>query len=515
MRVSTITAVLLALIMFRESFYPQPIVVLGSEKTESDDPVANAQRLDELREGLRSKDKYDRARAAKWAGSMGEAAAPVVADLIALHEDSRDVFMGSDSEGRERRTTPRRQAIDALIAIGKPAVPQVLAALQSEDSRTFAARVLSDIADPRTADALLPLLRDATENNGIRALAAKGLGRGNDARAIDSLVSVVLDGKEPLEVREAAAKGLRYVNNPKAVRALMTILTNKRQDDRMRRSAAYSLAALKDKESLETLKRVFFDKDEDRYVRMAALTGVQNIDKDLGLKVLKVAIEDPDWRVRGLAYYHIAVLDLPNSFDLCLKGVEETEINARKLAILALPEISDPRAVDMLISLVTDAQQHVGRDRYARHYAAVALALSKDPRAVPWLFGALRHENEYVRREVWIAIERVLPQPQHKDKAELWRQVLLDRVPNARVRFMAIEAMGMYIEDGNIDVLEPLIVSLQDEKDINRQISAYELGRTGDPRAIGPLKTLLKDEEEVVRKTAKKALDRIEERNKK
>jgi len=76
----------------------------------------------------------------------------------------------SSTNGVERRT-----AREQLEAIGRPAVPAVLKALQSpsEDARWEAAKALSAIADPSAAPALVSTLED--EKAGVRWLAATAL----------------------------------------------------------------------------------------------------------------------------------------------------------------------------------------------------------------------------------------------------------------------------------------------------------------------------------------------------
>ncbi len=69
----------------------------------------------------------------------------------------------------------RHQARECLVIIGKPAVPELIKALQNqnEDVRWEAAKALSQIKDPRAAPALAKALSD--KNFGVRWLAAEGL----------------------------------------------------------------------------------------------------------------------------------------------------------------------------------------------------------------------------------------------------------------------------------------------------------------------------------------------------
>jgi HEAT repeat protein len=69
----------------------------------------------------------------------------------------------------------RRNARQQLVALGKPAIPHLMNALQSPDERVRweAAKALGEIRDPLGAPALVQALED--EKSAIRWLAATGL----------------------------------------------------------------------------------------------------------------------------------------------------------------------------------------------------------------------------------------------------------------------------------------------------------------------------------------------------
>ncbi|NOZ28803.1 MAG: HEAT repeat domain-containing protein [Chloroflexi bacterium] len=69
----------------------------------------------------------------------------------------------------------REEAREALVALGKPAVAPLIAALSAPNDhmRWEATKALKEIADPTAASALVKALED--ENGGTRWLAAEGL----------------------------------------------------------------------------------------------------------------------------------------------------------------------------------------------------------------------------------------------------------------------------------------------------------------------------------------------------
>jgi HEAT repeats len=89
-------------------------------------------------------------------------------------------------------------ALGKLVAVGKPAVPALVSALDSTDDqvRALAAEGLSQVADPGTADRLFLALGDP--NPRVRAHAARTLAVVKDPRALDALILTVDDAEDVL-----------------------------------------------------------------------------------------------------------------------------------------------------------------------------------------------------------------------------------------------------------------------------------------------------------------------------
>jgi HEAT repeat protein len=90
----------------------------------------------------------------------------------------------------------RAQALAALVGQGPSAAPFLVDALKTEALRAHAARALSEIAEPSTADALAAALDDPDPE--VRGHAAVGLARLRDPRALDALVRTIDDLPDPL-----------------------------------------------------------------------------------------------------------------------------------------------------------------------------------------------------------------------------------------------------------------------------------------------------------------------------
>lgn len=97
----------------------------------------------------------------------------------------------------------RQRAREALVKLGAQAVPTLLAALAENDDnvRYEVVKALSEIADPRSVDALVPLLED--KHFGVRWLAAEALA--NIGRpAVAPLLRALIDRPDSIWLQRGA-----------------------------------------------------------------------------------------------------------------------------------------------------------------------------------------------------------------------------------------------------------------------------------------------------------------------
>ena len=97
----------------------------------------------------------------------------------------------------------RHHARECLVLIGKPAVPDLIEAIENddEDIRWEAAKALGQIKDPTAAPALAKALND--KNFGVRWLAAEGLIMMR-ANAIPPLLQELIQHPEAIWLRQGA-----------------------------------------------------------------------------------------------------------------------------------------------------------------------------------------------------------------------------------------------------------------------------------------------------------------------
>jgi hypothetical protein len=143
----------------------------------------------------------------------------------------------------DKHAKVRQNAVDALVAIGPPAVDPLIAALKDADRnvRRLAAEALGRIKDPRAVVPLEGTQRDPDPSvrwNAIVAIVALG----NIRDPLDFLIPALKDADS--SVRGNAANLLGKVNDPRVVEPLIAAL--KDADASVQRSALLALSRTKD-----------------------------------------------------------------------------------------------------------------------------------------------------------------------------------------------------------------------------------------------------------------------------
>ncbi len=143
----------------------------------------------------------------------------IVASAEPLHAVGALVEALSDGENPGRRNA----AVEALVACGSAAVPQLIEATGSDDVdvRKFAVDALGGIADPAATDELIAVLEDPDPN--VCAAAADALGALGGETAAHALCGVATsDARDPL-VRFSALHALVALDVPLRVRDMTSV----------------------------------------------------------------------------------------------------------------------------------------------------------------------------------------------------------------------------------------------------------------------------------------------------
>ena len=191
----------------------------------------------------------------------------------------------------------RSRAHDALLAIGGPAVPRLLAHLDDADrtKREAVAIVVARIGSPAVEPTTAAL---AHASQRVRQAAAWTLGQIPDERSVPALVKAIRTEADA-EVRVAIAWALGKLKDPRAVDALVDVLARD-ADDNCRRAAAQALGEIADKRAMQPLIAAL--KDEHEAVRGMAASALGSLGDAAAVGPLKELRDgDPSADVRATA----------------------------------------------------------------------------------------------------------------------------------------------------------------------------------------------------------------------
>jgi HEAT repeat protein len=376
---------------------------------------------------------------------------------------------------REANWFRRWYATEALVRIGRTAVPPLVNALEDRDSN-------------------------------VRRHAARALGKIGEARAVRPLTAALSDGHE--EVRREAAQALREIGNVVAVASFIETLHAR--EAHVRRFAVDSL--------MQTFR------DQESNVRRHAADAVA--DGASGVEALIAALRDSASTVRCGAAQVLGVIRDSRAVEALVQAINDPDPDVREAAVRSLIGARDRRSVEPLIAALHDDNSEV------RLHAAEGLGYIGDSRALEPLIAALRDEHEIVRREAAEALGLIRDvqavQPLIAALADLHPEVrkaaarslmrihdphavqrLIVALPNdnPKVRAHAANVLGVL---GDTRALESLVTATRDENPAVRDSAACALVAIGDARTIGSLIPALRDQDTHIRTLAAEVITRIE-----
>ena len=253
----------------------------------------------------------------------------------------------------------RKQLVEALGAVGTPAVPLLIQALGDwdEDVRRAAAEALGAIGDPRAVPPLIKALGDYGEYwYDVRRAAAEALGKLSDPQAIPAL-SVWAHAGEDTARDTLQTLGHPMLDLPQAVAQVAA-------------QGAWGVL-----------------------IRALTCTQVREVVVGLGAPAVPALIrtlEDSEWRVRYAACWALDAIGDASAESAPIQALRNSEKEVRKAACAALGQIGDVSAVPALIQALRDSEWDVRR---AAREALVKIGVP----AVPALIQALGDSYSSVR----------------------------------------------------------------------------------------------------------------------
>jgi HEAT repeat protein len=380
-----------------------------------------------------------------------------------------------------RHAPSRKNAQEALIAIGKPAVPHLLRLLQDEaaDVRQAVAGVLGQIgAHESVADlsALLP-----SEEPEVIVTVVAALGSIGSPAAFDALLPLL--GHSNAAVRHAAVSAINSIAHPSTAARIVDLLSDRSslvrecavriagyfgyadcldrvlallgdESAHVRRAVAEHLPYYDDGRVIGALDRVL--QDPDVSVRAAAARSLAHVDAERGMPLLTQALRDSDGRVRYHAVQTIGTHKL-RSFAPALRELlaGDASMPVRIACAIALGELQDKDAAEALKQAALHPEPDLA--------CPALIALSRIPRVElgTVLDDALSSGDP--RRQL-AAVQAMAGRDQHLEQLKR----LAESANHSRVVSAALNAL---VSSGAGDAIEA-VVALSARDDLRAQCTA-------------------------------------------
>ncbi len=178
------------------------------------------------------------------------------------------------------------------------------------------------------------------------------------------------------------------------------------------------------------------------------------------------------------------------------QAARHKEASVRRSAAVELGKGDDPRAVDLLITLLLDEDTNV---IIAAHQSLNGS--KQEAKVVEALIAVLQEKK--IPMTAWNLVPNILILKEKKDPRAIGVLAGLLAHEDMSVRQNAVHALGAI---GTTQALQPLVPSLKDEAELVRSSAATVLGKSRDPRLFKPLLAALKDSDPSVRNAAHRAL---------
>lgn len=247
---------------------------------------------------------------------------------------------------------------------------------------------------------------------------------------------------------------------------------------------------LKDRGDVEGLIRALYDRFDPERRRMAVIA-LGEISDARSVEPLSSMILDTDFRISFEAAKALSCIGAPALESLCA-ALKSNYDDVRNIAAKSLGQLNDPRAIGPLCEALKNT------DRGIFNEAANTLILMGEP-VVTTLCNVFAHSYGESRFKA-IQVLQEIGEPAIEPLLVCLKDVQIGN------RIFAAEALG---KSGNEFVVEPLCKALKDREPLFIQQVAVALGNLGNAQAIEPLRRLINHSSFQVRHAAIEALAKM------
>lgn len=416
---------------------PAAVAPLAARLSDRDQRVsqAAAQSLARLGNQRATKLLTDSLRDADWKVRARAAAALSGAPQA----DSQEIMAELAQALNDRDPLVRYYAREALIVRGAAAVPHLIQVLRAgrESAREGAARALVKIGSPSVPE-LIAAAKDKMSPAELKIACAWALGQIQDPRAIEPLAALLKD--ERYLVRREAGRALSKMGEP-AIAKLIELLHGAPAP--VREVAAEALGAADSPRAVEALIQAIGDSNENVIRAAVRALGQTKSDRAVG-PLLALLASEP---LGALAAEALAQLGQPAVPGL-MAALKDSRPTVRALAARALGEIAPGQAVPALIELAK------GDSGSPKAEAIEALSKIGDPAALSVISLALHNGSVMTRRKAIRALARI----RDPKAVDILTEALRD--PDLQVRQEAASGLG---EIGDARALRPLEAAAEND----------------------------------------------------
>ncbi|HEX9386726.1 MAG TPA: HEAT repeat domain-containing protein [Anaerolineales bacterium] len=394
-------------------------------------------------------------------------------------------------------------------------VETLIEQLHGEDwlARCDAARLLGQSRDPRAMDALLPDLNDSDWR--VRRNAAQALGALHDKRAVEPLIQSLRD--RTMTVRQRAIVALGRIKDIQALPALLEILLENRHESYDANKAIHKLG----KKALPEIAKAF-ERTKNQQLMLLLIEMKHEGAFELILKLL----ESDEPAARLTAIQEMGRLGDKRAIPYLVSQLNNDNPTTQIEAIQALGKLGAIETISEMLNLlkddqlygphsslyraVTEAFQAFGgmaneiKNAFPGNYPAM-FNMGGAPISLPEAMGLLGNNQPNLLSDAISKLQTgfINPDEGTDPVSDKVRKTVDDMVWKFGVMFADAR-------DAKQDRVARLIELLKAESNLTRAASALTLPWYVDERAIDPLKQVIQDSDEIVRRTAKWALQALQ-----
>ncbi len=318
----------------------------------------------DIKEGIKklhSENPFIRGEAIRELASLGEKAEIALPLLIELLADTSSVVWQKDD--KIMSSSIDREALQAIINIGKPAVKPLIKAVKSNNVylKRNAIEALGKLKDPLAVETVIEVLDD--KDTYVRKNSAEALGEIGDPRAIMPLVKAINDKKTC--VRDASLDALKKIinklNNINSLELITDLITHENLS--VRKIAVESIKGKQSKRTAELL--ILAMKDENPEIRKMATDAILNIGKP-AIEPLINALNNDNIEIKISSAFLLGEIKASEAVEALINTLtytsQEKPLSAERLRVesaIALGKIADVRAIHPLIDIIKSGEIRV------------------------------------------------------------------------------------------------------------------------------------------------------------